>query len=88
MDKFQAGNLQVSFAINVYCFLSLSNSELCYVSNWMKIYRVCMGLLNAKALQHSRSLLYGSQELLQKVTTSTNVSNIVSKIQEMMLIMP
>ena len=49
--------------------------------------QVCMGLLNAKALQRSRSLLYGPQELLQKVTMSTNVANIVSKIQEMMLTM-
>ena len=46
-----------------------------------------MGFLNAKALQHSRNLLYGSQELLQNVTSASNVANIVSKIQYMILMM-
>ena len=41
--------------------------------------------LKCKTLLHSRSLLCGSQELLQKVTTSSNVANIVSKIQDMTL---
>ena len=39
------------------------------------------GFLNTKALQLSRSLLYSSQDLLKKVTTSSYFGNIVSKIQ-------
>ena len=45
------------------------------------------GFLNANALQHSRNLVYGSQELLQNVTSVSNVANIVSKIQYMILMM-